>query len=255
VNEKYMKGPKGGKIISTIECRMTSSRLPGKVLMEGINGKSMLEIMVERVKRVPQIQEVILATTVNKTDDPIESLAQKMGVGCFRGSEEDVLSRVLGAAKKFKADIIVELTGDCPLIDPEIISQVIDCYLRNDCDYASTGNPISYPAGMDTQVYPVAILERADVEGLTPEDREHVSWYIVHNPDKFRLLTIVAPPGLKDTNIFVTLDEKNDCELIRKILAKLYKKNKYFSCYDLVNLVKAESHLLKINEKVKRKSY
>jgi len=249
-----MKRLKNGKIISTIECRITSSRLPGKVLMEGIDGKSMLEIMVERVKRAPHIQEIVLATTVNKTDDAIELLAKKLNIGCFRGSEEDVLSRVLGAAKKFKGDIIVELTGDCPIIDPEIISQVIDCYLYNDCDYASTGNPITYPAGMDTQVYSTKILERANIEGITPEEREHVSLYIVRNPAKFRLLSIVAPQTLKDTNISVTLDEKKDCELIREILKRLYPKNKYFSCYELVNLFKIEPSLLRINENVKRKN-
>src|SRR3989338_353435 len=185
-----MKKLKSGKIICTIECRMTSSRLPGKVLMDAIAGKSMLEIMIERVKREQHIQEIVLATTVNKTDDLIELLAKKINVSCFRGSEEDVLSRVLGAAKKFKGDIIVELTGDCPIIDPEIISQVIDCYIHNDCDYASTGNPITYPEGMDIQVYSAKLLERADAEGKTPEDREHVSWYIVKNPVKFKLLTI-----------------------------------------------------------------
>lgn len=248
-----MKKLKSGKIICTIECRMTSSRLPGKVLMDAIAGKSMLEIMVERIKKSAAIQEIILATTANKIDDSIEALAKKMNAGCFRGSEEDVLSRVLGAAKKFKADIIVELTGDCPIIDPEIISQVIDCYLYNDCDYANTGNPITYPEGMDTQVYSTKLLERADAEGKTPEDREHVSWYIVRNPAKFRLLTVVAPPALKDTGISVTLDEREDCELIREVLKRLYPKNKYFNCYDIVDLFKKEPSLLKINKNVQRK--
>jgi len=248
-----MKKLKSGKIICTIECRMTSSRLPGKVLMDAITGKNMLEIMVERVKKSAAIQEIILATTVNETDDTIEALAKKLNVGCFRGSEEDVLSRVLGATKKFKGDIIVELTGDCPIVDPEIISQVIDCYLYNDFDYASTGNPISYPEGMDTQVYPTKLLKRADVEGKTPEDREHVSWYIVRNPVKFRLLTVVAPPALKNTGISVTLDEREDCELIREVLKRLYPKNKYFSCYDIVDLFKKEPSLLKINKNVQRK--
>ena len=221
--------------------------------MDAIAGKSMLEIMIERVKRVQHIQEIVLATTVNKTDDLIELLAKKINVSCFRGSEEDVLSRVLGAAKKFKGDIIVELTGDCPIIDPEIISQVIDCYIHNDCDYASTGNPITYPEGMDIQVYSAKLLERADAEGKTPEDREHVSWYIVKNPVKFKLLTIVAPPALKDTGISITLDEREDCELIREVLKRLYPKNKYFSCYDIVDLFKKEPSLLKINKNVQRK--
>lgn len=247
-----MNKPKEGKIIATIECRMTSSRLPGKVLLEAIDGKSVLEIMVERVKRVPQIKETVLATTVNKADDDIESLAKRLNIGCFRGSEDDVLSRVLGAAEKFNAGIIVELTGDCPLIDPEIISQVIDCYLYNECDYASTGNPITYPMGMDTQVFSTEILKRADNEGKTAQDREHVSWYIVRNPEKFKQLTVIAPPLLKNTDIEVTLDEKEDYELLREIIKRLYPKNRYFSCYDILDLLKKEPDLLKINQRVRR---
>lgn len=221
--------------MATIECRMTSSRLPGKVMMEAIKGKSMLEIMVERVKRVEQINKIVLATTLNKTDDCLVSLAKKLKIGYFRGSEEDVLSRVLAAAKKFKADIIVELTGDCPLIDPAIISQVIDCYLYNECDYASN---IYYPAGISTQVFSLAALEKADREGLTPADREHVSLYIVQNPDKFRKVSLPPPPKLKRPDIILTLDWEKDYKRIRKVLRKLYPQNKNFDCYDMVELFK-----------------
>jgi len=245
--------PKNGKIIATIECRMTSSRLPGKVLMEAIAGRSMLEVMVERVKRAKQIEEVVLATTINSADDPIATLAKKLGTGCFRGSEGDVLSRVLCAAREFEADIIVELTGDCPLIDPQIISQVIDCYLLNDADYVSNCAVHSYPVGMDTQVFSRELLERANLEGLTPDDREHVSWYFVRNPEKFRLFTVAAPPALKFPDIAVTLDEKEDCELIRRILERLYYADHHFNCQDIVELIKKEPGLMRINEHIKRR--
>lgn len=264
INSKYFFGigwnqgkinlpDKKGKIVATIECRMTSSRLLGKVLLEGIDGKSMLEVMVERVKAVKGIDQITLATTTNKTDDVLERLAGKLGIGCFRGSEDDVLSRVLGAAKKFKADIIVELTGDCPLIDPEIVAQVIDCYRNNDCDYASNCDPNTYPIGMDTQVFSTDSLETADKEGLTPADREHVSLYIRKRPEKFKQSILIAPPHLKRPDIQVTLDEKDDYELIRRILQKLYPANKYFSCLDIIKACEEEPALLEINRAVKRR--
>jgi spore coat polysaccharide biosynthesis protein SpsF len=241
------------RIVATIECRMTSSRLSGKVMLEAIRGKSMLEVMVERVKQVPQIDDIVLATTINRADDVIERLAVRLGIGCFRGSEDDVLSRVLGAAEKFKADTIVELTGDCPIIDPEIVSQIIDCYLSNDCDYASNCEPNTYPVGMETQVFSLKSLRIADKKGKTSQDREHVSWYIRKRPDVFRHLTLIAPASLKHPEIEVTLDEKQDYELIRKVIAKLYPRNKYFSCYDIVKLCLKHPELLRINRSVKRK--
>jgi len=221
------------RIVATIECRMTSTRLPGKVMMEAINGKSMLEIMVERVKRVKQINKIVLATTINKTDDCIVTLAKKLKIGYYRGSEDDVLTRVLSAAKKNHADIIVELTGDCPLIDPEIISQVIDCFLCNKCDYVSNSY---YPTGISVQVFSLVALKKANHEGLTLQDREHVSLYIVKNPDKFKQITLSPPPKLKRPDIILTLDWPKDYKLIKTVLKKLYPKNKNFSCYDIVEL-------------------
>lgn len=241
-----------GKIVSTIECRMTSSRLPGKVLLDAIDHKSMLEIMVERVKQVRQVDEIVIATTLNPQDDPIEALARKLTISCFRGSEEDVLSRVLNAARNAKADCIVELTGDCPLIDVEIVSQIIDLYLFNECDYASNCEPHTYPIGMDTQVFSYKALEEADKKGRTQEDREHVSWYIRQNPDRFRLLTLIAPPSLHYPDVQVTLDEADDYKLMKKILEKLYPMNKYFSCYDILKLLRENLELLEINKAVRR---
>jgi len=244
-----------GRIVVTIECRMTSSRLPGKVLMEAVEGKSMLEVMVERVRRITGLDAVVLATTVNAADDPIEELAGRLGIGCFRGSEEDVLARVLGAAERFNADIIVELTGDCPLIDPEIVTQVLNLYLGSDCDYASNCEPSTYPVGMDTQVFSRNLLRLADTKGKSREDREHVSWYFRKRPAEFRQLNLEAPAQLRRPEIEITLDEKEDYELIRTILGKLYRRHPFFTCADIVKLFEREPQLLKINAAVQRKYY
>jgi len=240
------------KIVATVECRMTSSRLPGKVLMEA-GGKSMLQILVERLKKVVQIDEIVLATTVNNTDDPINELADALNISCFRGSEDDVLSRVLGAARAFGGDIIVEITGDCPLLDPEITSQVIDMYLKNDCDYASNLDPESYPIGFDTQVFSTELLAIAEKEGQTPEDREHVSWFVRKRPERFKKIHLPAPPELHWPELGVTLDEKNDYELIKNIYENLAPINPYFSCLDVVRYLRQNNELVAINDQVKRK--
>jgi spore coat polysaccharide biosynthesis protein SpsF len=239
------------KIVATVECRKTSSRLHGKILMEA-GGKPMLQILAERLLKVPQLDEVVLATTVNQTDDPVEKLADSLGVKCFRGSEDDVLKRVLDAAKSVDADLIVEITGDCPFIDPEIVSQVIDLYLLNDCDYASNLDPVCYPIGFDAQVFKTELLALADREGVSDEDREHVSWFIRRQPERFRKLHLPAPPELHWPELGITLDEKADYELLKKLYEELSQRNENFSCYDIIRYLRANPELLEINQGVQR---
>lgn len=238
------------KIVATIEARMTSSRLPGKVLMPAA-GRPMLEILIRRLRKVVHLNEIVVATTVNADDDPVAALAEKLGVGLFRGSEEDVLSRVLGAARQYKADIIVEITGDCPLIDPAIVGQVIDLYLNVHCDYASNVGPVTFPIGMDAQVFSTELLSRADREGKTQEDREHVSWYIRHHP-KLRRVNFSAPQELYWPELGLTLDEKSDYELLKNIVEH-FSPDLYFSCGEILNYLRQSPELLKINQDVARK--
>ena len=190
------ENPASHKIAAIIECRMRSIRLPGKVMLKSY-GKPMLEHMVERLSCVKKIDALTFATTENESDDCIEELAQSLNITCYRGSEEDVLRRDLLAAQSLQADIIVEVTGDCPLIDPEIVSQTLDLYLINPCDFVSNDLPPSFPMGMDVEIFSTRLLQIADREGKLPEDREHVSWFFVRSPERFRLLTLPAPPALE----------------------------------------------------------
>ena len=240
------------KIVATVECRMTSSRLPGKVLMESA-GRPMLEHLVKRLSQVPKIDEIVLATTINPADDEIARLASRLGVGCFRGSEDDVLKRVLLAAKSVAADLIVEITGDCPLIDPGVVSQTLELYLNNACDYASNCLIRSYPIGMDTQVFSTKLLARADREGRLLEDREHVSWYFVRNPRKFRLLTLVAPPELTWPDLRLTLDEMDDFNLIDRLFMSMRRARPDFSCLDMIAYLKKNMRLVEINSRVRHR--
>lgn len=242
------------RIIATIECRMTSSRLPGKVMLSSC-GRPMLAHLIERLQRVAQLDGIVLATTVNATDDCIVALAKELGVSCFRGSEEDVLQRVLLAAQQEEADLIVEITGDCPLLDPEVTSQTIDLYLNNPgCDYVANDLVLSYPLGMDVQVFSTELLALADREGLTAPDREHVSWYIVRHPERFRLLTLPAPPSLRWPDLRLTLDEEEDFRLIDAVLRELYPQKPDFSLVDIVELLRRNPALVAINAHVAQKN-
>ena len=243
------------KIVSTIEARMTSSRLPGKVLME-VDGKPMLYYLVKRLKQIPRIDEIVLATTTNETDDVLVDFAKNVGISFFRGSEDDVMGRVLRAGQSIDADVIVEICGDCPLIDPQIIGQTISMFLANDVDYACNNFEKTYPMGMDTQVFKLSALEKSAKMTDHPLDREHVTRHIRNHPEIFKHVYLVAPEEINFPDLEVTLDEPSDFEFIKNIIQKFRVDGKEnFSCLEMVNYIKMNPSLLNINQEVKRKGY
>ena len=153
-----MTNSSNARVVATIEARMTSSRLPGKVMMQAL-GRPMLAHLTSRLKAVPSIDEIVLATTVNSADDVLVDFASKDGIKVFRGSEEDVLARVIAAGESAGAQVLVEITGDCPVIDPDLVEQTIQMYFHHDVDYASNSIVSSYPDGMETQVISMAALK------------------------------------------------------------------------------------------------
>jgi spore coat polysaccharide biosynthesis protein SpsF len=233
----------------TIQARMTSTRLPGKVLMSVV-GKPVLELMVERLKNVSSINNIIIATTTNIDDNPVEELANNLGIACYRGSEENVLSRVLEAAQKFKTDIIVQTTGDCPLIDSDIVENVIQTYLTNKSDYTSNILERTFPIGMDVQVFSRMVLEDVAERTTNPEDLEHVSSYIYKNPDLYSLYNITAPQSQLDPRLRLTLDTIEDFNLIQIIFETLYPHNNVFSLDNILAFLKEHPELRKINQLV-----
>lgn len=239
------------KIVSTIEARMQSNRLPGKVLME-VLGKPLLELMIERVRRARRIDEIVIATAHDSSCDPIETLANRIGVRCYRGSEDDVLDRVLKAAASVEADVIVELTGDCPLIDPSIIDQVVDVYCTSEVDYCANVLKRTYPAGMDTQVFAYSVLQEVSYLTREPSDREHVSLYIYTHPERFTLKNVESglPPELTDWRLVVDVPE--DFELIRRIYESLYPSNPEFTLNDIRDLMVQHPRWLEINSRFRK---
>ncbi len=232
---------------------MTSSRLPGKVLAEA-QGRPMLELMVERLKFVPELDEIVIATTVNATDDAVEGLARRLGVGVWRGSEDDVLVRVLDAATAHRADVIVELTGDCPLIDPVIVSRVIQRYRELGVDYVSNCLEVTFPSGMETQVFARNIL--ADVARRTsdPVDHEHVSYYIYTHPELYSLGNVAAEGIDARTDLRLTLDEPADLALIREVFTALRPQRADFSLGDIARFLDANPAIAALNAAVVEKN-
>jgi spore coat polysaccharide biosynthesis protein SpsF len=239
------------RTVCTIEARMTSSRLPGKVLLEAA-GKPLLEHMVERLRRVEALDEVVIATTSETSSEPIVALADRLGIGCFRGSEEDVLARVLGAAQAYEADLIVETTGDCPLIDPGVIAHVIARFHDGDVDYCSNTMERTYPRGMDVQAFPTAVL--AEVAELTndPADREHVSLYIYEHPERYRLRSVVSERP-ETGALRLTVDTPEDYELIRTIFETLYPGDPAFDLDAILALFDEQPELADLNRHVEQK--
>lgn len=240
------------KIVATIEARMTSSRLPGKVLLP-VLGRPMLEHLVHRLKNVPSIDEIVLATTINNQDDALVAFAKQQSIGCYRGSEDDVMGRVIGAAESVDADMVVEITGDCPIIDPNLVEQAIRLFLHNDVDYVSNAVIRSYPDGMDVQVFRLETLVKSSKMTNEPLDREHVTLHIRNNPEQFRQLHLVAPPDQHWPELGLTLDEREDYLILKEIIEHFGEKNLLFSCSEAVDLLKKKPELVGINRHVTRK--
>ncbi len=250
------------KIVACIEARMGSSRLPGKVLMD-IGGKPALQILTERLSQSNYIDELIIATTVSPADEKIEEFAKRSGIHVYRGSEEDVLGRVVGAVESVKGEIIVEITGDCPLMDPGVVDSVLDEYFNNYPEYDYVTN-IGYvkdhkreiPLGMDVRVFTFKDLKHISEITVDPEDREHVSLYFFRTgKDRYRLLNVETPDKWKrDYNPRLCLDTTEDLEVIRKIYDSLIKEKKDFNLEDILNFTDKNRDIVRINSEVKQKT-
>jgi spore coat polysaccharide biosynthesis protein SpsF len=237
------------KAVVTIEARMTSSRLPGKVMAD-VGGRPLLELMIGRLQRAQLIDAICVATTINDADDDIEALATRLGVGCHRGSEDDVLARVLDAALASEADLIVETTGDCPMIDPSIVDACILAFLAEPVDYCANNLERSFPRGLDTQVFPTGVL--ADVAKRTsdPADREHVSLYIYEHPELYRLRTVRATGRLRRPDLRWTVDTADDLALVRAVVVALGPD---FTSAEAIRFLDANPEIVALNAHVEQK--
>ena len=232
----------------SIEARMTSSRLPGKVLMP-ICGIPTLELMIKRIQKAKLIDNIIVATTINKEDDEIVNWCEKNHIDYFRGSENNVYDRVLKSHQKFKTDIIVELTGDCPLLDPQLIDDTIQKFKDNEYDYVATSP--EYPLGMAVQVYTLSTLESVSTNReLEYQDREHVTPYL-YTSGKYNISYLKTPKKHMCNKLSVTLDTQEDFEVIENVCKNF--DTIYFTLEEIVLFAKANPEKVNMNHTTKRK--
>jgi spore coat polysaccharide biosynthesis protein SpsF len=241
------------KVIAIIQARMNSTRLPGKILKKVLN-KPLLEHQIDRIRRSRHIQEIVIATTTNDVDECILDVCRELGLAYYRGSEHDVLSRYEGAAAAFGAEVIVRLTSDCPVIDPDTIDRVVAYYLQHhtQVDYVSNFLNRTYPRGMDTEVFSASALHTAHLEATQPHEREHVTPFLYANPNRFRLSSIQHP--CNESHHRWTVDTPEDLDLITQIIEALYPTNPNFSLDDILTLMRQRPELQEINAFISQKT-
>lgn len=240
------------KVLAVIQARMGSNRLPGKTLLP-VKGKPMIVHTLERLKHSRYIEHIILATSTLERDRAIVELAKKEGVEGFAGSEQDVLDRYWQAARPHQPQVVVRCTGDCPVLDPKIVDQVIERHLQNKKDYTSNTLTRSFPRGYDTEAFLFSALDRAAREAKLPFEREHVTPYIFGHPEIFSLEQVVADPKFHAPDLRLTVDTQEDFEFVAEIFNGLYESNPLFGAEEVTDFLKANPKLSQINAHIQQK--
>lgn len=237
-------------VIAIVQARVGSTRLHEKVIKK-IRDKVVLDYVIERLKFCKEVDNIVLATTTSEKDDVLRDYAVNKEISLFRGSEEDVLSRYYNAAERYKADLVIRITSDCPLIDPKIVDEVIRKHIESDADYTSNTIKRTYPRGFDVEVFNFNVLAEAYKNASEKYQREHVTLYIKEHAEKFKLQNIEVKGKLDRPDIRITVDTKEDFELIKKII--LHFDDIEFTAEDVIDFLNKNPKLLEINKNIKQK--
>jgi len=233
-----------------VQARMQSTRLPKKVLMRVLD-TPLLNFLIERLRRVRNAKNMLVATTKETDDEAIVQFCDKSGVQCYRGDENDVLDRYLQAAKAVDADPIIRITADCPLIDPEVVEQVIQVYLNHEFDYVSNTLIRTYPRGMDTEVFSRKSLEVSAFHAKEQSEKEHVTLYLYRHPERFKLENVACQKNLSKYRL--TVDTKEDFKLIKSVIEGLYPKKPQLTLEDIIRFLDNHPELIQINRHIVQK--
>jgi spore coat polysaccharide biosynthesis protein SpsF len=241
------------KITATIQARLGSSRLPAKVL-KPILGRPMLARQIERIRQSRLIDEIVIATSRAPENDALDALARELGVACFRGSEDDVLGRVVGALEAAGAGLHVEFQGDNPMPDATLVDAVIGFYLKHadDYDYVTNALKTTYPPGAEVSVYPARVLIDAERHATDRRLREHVGLHIYQHPERYRIHNLEAPPWLRYPDLHLEVDTDEDFAVVNAIYEHLYPKSPGFSLQQAIEFA-VESGLAARNKDVERR--
>lgn len=232
-------------IAAFIQARTSSTRFPGKVL-KPILGKPMLQLQIERVLSCQTIDRVVVVTSTAEEDQKIVDLGKKINVDVFCGNLENVLDRFYQAAVKFKPEHIVRLTGDCPLIDPKVVDDMVRLYLNKQSDYGTNCMPPTYPDGLDAEIFSFKALKEARDEAYLPSHLEHISVFFEGQPERFKIANLAC--NIDFSNLRWTVDEPEDFEFVKIIFETLYPVNPLFRMNDVLDLVTNKSELSQLNK-------
>jgi spore coat polysaccharide biosynthesis protein SpsF len=239
------------RVVAEIEARMASSRLARKIIAD-IEGRTMLGRVLDAARRCELVDGIIVATTTNPLDDETQAWCEGEEVACFRGSEDDVLGRVLGAVERQKADVVVEMTGDNPLSCPDVIDAQIALFLDDGYDYLGDNIESTHPVGCGAKIFRAQMLKDLAAWCDDPFVREHVSLYFYEHPERYRIGTLTAPPSLRWPELRVTVDTPQDLEFARSVFRALDREGVRISYENLVRVVRAR-RLNEVNQGVQQK--
>jgi spore coat polysaccharide biosynthesis protein SpsF (cytidylyltransferase family) len=236
------------KITVMIQVRSSSTRLPKKALKK-IEGKPIIWHMINRVKKIKSVEQIILITTQKKEDRIFLKIAKENGILAFQGSEHDVLDRHYQCAIQYDADPILRITSDCPLIDPLLVEKMLQIFLKNNYDYVTNREPPTFPDGLDTEIISFSALKRTARYAKMSSEREHVTSYITKNSNKFKIFNYRNKKDL--SHLRWTVDEKRDLDFVKKIYFQMKPKT-LFSTNTVLKILAKEPSLLRINQGIIR---
>jgi len=238
------------KTIAVIQARMGSSRLPGKMLMP-LAGRPVIRHVYDRARMIAGLDDVLVATTVAPGDDPLADYCEKHGMAVFRGSEEDVLDRFVQAGRQSGADVVMRLTGDCPLLDPAKSAMVLDAFRACEgCEYAGNIEPPYLPDGLDTEVVALAVLERIRQSVDDTRWREHVTLYIREHPDRFKLVNVREDGDYSDQRW--TLDHAEDMTMLAAVMEELGRRGQFGYFKEVLAVVSDHPEFTAANRSIER---
>ena len=238
-------------ILGILQGRLSSTRLPGKVLKD-LHGKPMILQQIERLKLSQKIDKLVVATSVDPSDDELVTVLQEAGIEVRRGSLNDVAKRFANVVEEFQPETIVRLTADCPLADPSIIDQVISSHISSNADYSSNTLKPTFPDGLDVECISLSAFNRLQSLDLTQPEKEHVTLAIYSNPLLFELNSVVQKTDF--SNLRWTVDVQEDLDFARLVYAHLYDENKYFGQTEILDLLQLHPEISRTDDEVARNS-
>lgn len=222
------------KVLAIIQARMSSSRLPGKVMLD-LNGEPTIVRIIDRLRKARSVDEIVVATSLDKSDDPLFELLCDKKIECFRGDLEDVLSRFIGVLTNSDAEVVIRITADCPLVMPKLIDQMVQDFISSEFDYLSNTITPTFPDGLDVEIFTKQALLKLSLMSLSSQEREHVTLGIRNRPEQFRTKNFMSTKDL--SGLRWTVDYEEDFVFIKGVYSHFEKRESDFEYAEVLHLL------------------